>query len=75
MNIKETVLLLQACVLDVPVIKQNDQGDGWTVTLSGTHKLNPLFETARGQIRVFKRVDAAVGVLFDVGFEEMKIIK
>ncbi len=75
MNIKETELLFQAGVLDVPVIKQHDQGDGWTVTLSGTHKLNPLFETARGQVRVFKRLDAAVGVLFEVGFGEIKILK
>jgi len=75
MNIKETELLFQAGVLDVPVIKQHDQGDGWTVTLNGTHKLNPLFETARGQIRVFKRLDAAVGVLFEVGFKEIKVVR
>ena len=75
MNIKETELLFQAGVLDVPVIKQHDQVDGWTVTLSGTHKLNPLFETARGQIRVFKRLDAAVGVLFEIGFSEITILK
>ncbi len=75
MNIKETELLFQAGVLGVPVLKQHDQGDGWTVTLNGTHKLNPLFETARGQIRVFKRLDAAVGVLFEIGFGEIKIIQ
>lgn len=75
MNIKETELLFQAGVLDVPVIKQHDQGDGWTVTLAGIHKLNPLFETARGQIRVFKRLDAAVGILFEIGFKEIKIVQ
>jgi hypothetical protein len=75
MNIKETELLFQAGVLDIPVIKKHDQGDGWTVTLNGIHKLNPLFETARGQIRVFKRLDASVGILFEVGFKEIKIIQ
>jgi len=75
MVIKEVELLFQAGALNVPVIKQYAQGDGWTVTLSGAHKLNPLFETARGEIRVFKRLDAAVGVLFEVGVEEIKIIK
>jgi len=75
MVIKEVELLFQAGALDVPVIKQHDQGAGWVVTLSGTHKLNPMLETARGQVRVFKRLDAAVGVLFEVGFKEVKIVQ
>ena len=49
--------------------------DGWIVTLAGTHKLNPILETARGDVRVFKRLDAAVGMLFDVGFSEIKIVQ
>jgi len=65
--------LFQAGALDEPVIKQHDQSGGWTVTLSGTHKLNPVLKTARGQVRVFKRLDAAVGVLFEV--EEISIQK
>jgi len=75
MVIKEVELLFQAEALEVPVIKQNDQGDGWVVTLNGKHKLNPLFETARGQVRIFKRLDAVVGVLFEVGFDEIKIVQ
>jgi len=75
MVIKEVELLFQAGALDVPVIKQNEQSDGWVVTLSGTHKLNPMLETARGQVRVFKRLDAAVGVLFEIGVEEISIQK
>jgi len=43
--------------------------------LAGKHKLNPLLETARGQVRVFKRLDAAVGVLFGVGFKEVKVVQ
>jgi len=38
-------------------------------------QLNPLFETARGQVRMFKRLYAAVGILFDIGFEDIKILK
>jgi len=34
-----------------------------------------MLETARGQVRVFKRLDAAVGVLFEIGFSEIKIFK
>jgi len=75
MVIKEVELLFQAGALDVPVIKQNEQSDGWVVTLSGTHKLNPMLETTRGQVRVFKRLDAAVGVLFEIGVEEISIQK
>ena len=75
MNIKEVKILQQAGVLQIPVTQKNNKGDGWVVTLNGKHKLNPLLETARGQVRVFKRLDAAVGVLFDVGVEEIKIIK
>jgi hypothetical protein len=74
-NIKETEILFQAGALAVPVIKKHDQNDGWTITLVGKHKLNPMLETARGQVRVFKRLDAAVGVLFELGFNEVKIVR
>lgn len=73
MVIKEAELLFQAGALETPVIKQHGQGDGWTVTLAGKHKLNPVLETARGQVRVFKRLDAAVGVLFGMGFGEIHV--
>ena len=75
MNIKEAEILCQAGALKTPVIQKHASGDGWTVTLEGTHKLNSTLETARGQIRVFKRLDAAVGVLFEVGFGEITIIR
>ena len=75
MNIKEAEILQQAGVLEMPVTKKQAQGGGWTVFLEGKHKLNPILETARGQVRVFKRLDAAVGVLFEIGFDEIKIIK
>jgi hypothetical protein len=74
-NLKEAELLCRAGALEVPVIKQHDVGEGWTVTLAGKHKLNPLLETARGQVRIFKRLDAAVGVLFEVGFSEARIVR
>lgn len=61
--------------MEIPVIRKHDQGEGWSVTLAGRHKVNPLLETARGQVRVFKRLDAAVGVLFELGFEEIKIVQ
>ena len=75
MNIKEAEILFQAGVLVVPVIKQHETGEGWTVTLTGKHKLNPMLETARGQVRVFKRLDAAIGVLFEVGFNKIEILR
>lgn len=59
----------------MPVIKQHETGEGWIVTLTGKHKLNPMLETARGQVRVFKRLDAAVAVLFEMGFEKLTIIQ
>ena len=75
MNIKEAEILLQAGVLMMPVIKKEDKGNGWIVTLAGKHKLNQALETARGQVRVFKRLDAAVGVLFELGFEGVKVVR
>ena len=75
MVIKQAELLFQAGVLQVPVIKKYDAGDGWIVTLAGTHKLNPNLEIARGGPRVFKKLDIAVGGLFDIGFDEIKIIR
>ncbi len=75
MNLKEAELLFQAGALEVPVIKQHDAGEGWTVMLAGRHKLNPVLETARGQVRIFKRLDAAVGVLFETGFSEARIAR
>ena len=74
-NIKEAELLLQASALAVPVIKKYALDDGWVVTLTGKHQINPTLETARGQVRVFKRLDAAVGVLFDMGFGEVRIVR
>lgn len=75
MNLKEAELLFQAGALETPVVKQHEQGDGWTVTLAGTHKLNPMLEAARGHVRVFKRLDAAVGVLFELGFSEITVVR
>jgi len=74
-NIKEAEILFQAGVLVAPVIKKYEQGNGWIVTLAGKHKLNPELETARGKVRVFKRLDAAVGVLFELGFEGVKVVR
>jgi len=74
-NIKEAEILLQAGVLVTPVIKKEDKGNGWIVTLAGKHKLNQALETARGEVRVFKRLDAAVGVLFELGFEGVKVVR
>lgn len=74
-NIKEAEILLQAGVLVTPVIKKHENTEGWTVTLAGKHKLTSELETARGQVRVFKRLDAAVGVLFEMGFVEIRIVR
>ncbi|WP_305909427.1 hypothetical protein Q9L42_005535 [Methylomarinum sp. Ch1-1] len=73
MNIKEAEILCQAGALNTPIVKRHESGAGWTVTLAGKHQLNPLLETARGQVRVFKRLDAAVGVLFGIGFGEIHV--
>ena len=75
MVIKEAELLFQAGALETPIIKKHDPDNGWIVTLAGKHKLNPMLETARGQVRVFKRLDAAVGVLFETGFKEVKVVQ
>ena len=75
MNIKEAELLHQAGALKTPVIKKYTLDGGWVVTLEGNHKLNPTLETARGDVRVFKRLDAAVGVLFDIGFGDIRIVR
>jgi hypothetical protein len=74
-NIKEAKILYQAGVLVTPVIKKGNSGAGWVVRIDGTHKLSPMLETARGHIRVFKRLDAAVGVLFEIGFSEISVIR
>ncbi|MDO9048872.1 MAG: hypothetical protein Q7U66_14225 [Methylobacter sp.] len=75
MNLKEAELLFQAGALAAPVIKKYEQGGGWIVTLTGKHKLDPALETARGQLRVFKRLDAAVGVLFELGFNGVNVVR
>lgn len=75
MNTKELEILLEAGVLKTPIIKHYALDGGWIVTLEGKHKLNPVLETARGQTRVFKKLDVAVAVLFDVGIGEIRIIR
>jgi hypothetical protein len=74
-NLKEAELLFQAGALKAPVVKKHEQGEGWTVTLAGTHKLNPMLEAARGHVRVFKRLDAAVELLFELGFSEVRVVR
>ncbi len=75
MVIKEALLLFQAGALQVPIIKPSTTEEGWIIILNGTHQLNPMLETARGGTRVFKRLDAAVGVLFEIGVDEIKLCK
>ena len=75
MLIKQAELLCQAGALQTPVIKQADSGDGWIISLEGTHKLAPELEAARGGTRIFKTLDTAVGLLFEVGFSEIKIVR
>jgi hypothetical protein len=75
MIIKEAELLFQAEALETPVIKKYGIENGWVVTLIGKHKMNPTLETARGHVRVFKTLDAAVGVLFDLGFEKINVVR
>jgi len=74
-NLKEAEILFNAKVLQEPVIRHDKLKGGWIVTLEGTHKLTPTLETARGDVRIFKRLDAAVGVLFEIGFSEIKIVR
>jgi hypothetical protein len=74
MVVKEAELLFQAGALETPVIKKHDGESGWVVTLTGKHTLNPTLETARGHVRVFKTLDAAVGVLFELGFEKVNVV-
>lgn len=73
MNLKEARLLFQAGVLDEPVLRK-EQG-GWSVTLAGRHPLNPMLETARGQMRMFKTLDAAAETVFSLGFKRAQIFE
>ena len=73
MNIKEARLLFHTGVLQEPVIRKEE--GGWIVLLEGNHPLNPVLETARGQVRVFRTVDAAVEVLFELGFNSIRVIR
>ena len=73
MKLKEAEILFNVNALQEPVITK--QEGGWVVTLAGSHKLTPTLETSQGHARLFKKLDAAVGVLFEVGFEGVKIVK
>lgn len=73
MTLKEAELLSQAGTLKKPIIRQDK--DDWVVILDGTHKLNPMLETAWGQVRVFKRLDEAEGGMFEIGFVKIRVIR
>jgi hypothetical protein len=76
MNLKEAELLWGAGALQTPVIKKYTGGDeGWVVTLNGKHKLNATLETARGEVRVFKRLDVAVDLLFGLGALKVEVLR
>ena len=73
MKLKEAEILFNADALQEPIITK--QEGGWVVTLAGSHKLTPTLETSQGHVRLFKKVDAAVGVLFEVGFSGVRVVK
>ncbi len=75
MQLKEAELLFHANALEIPIIQKTASGNDWIVTLNGAHQLKSELEIQRAGIRIFKRLDVAVGVLFEVGFEEIKIVK
>jgi hypothetical protein len=72
-NLKEAEILFHAGVLATPVIKKHAVEEGWVVTLAGKHKLNETLETARGEVRVFKRLEVAVDLLFGLGFSKITV--
>lgn len=76
MTLKEAELLFQAGALQTPVIKKyvGDEA-GWVVILNGKHKLNAMLETARGEVRIFKRLDVAVDLLFELGVGKVEVVK
>ncbi len=75
MNLKEAELLLGAGALQTPVIKKYAVDGGWVVVLNGKHKLNATLETARGEVRVFKRLDVAVELLFGLGVGKVEVVR
>ena len=75
MTLKWREVLIFLFQAHMPVIKKDDADDGWIVSLEGTHKLTPELETAGGGTRIFKTQDAAVGMLFEIEFSEIKIIQ
>lgn len=71
MQTREARLLHTTGAIKCPVIRQ--AGAGWSIELPGKHGLNPILELARGGPRVFKSLDAAVEVLFEIGFTALKV--
>jgi hypothetical protein len=71
MQTREARLLHSTGAIKSPVIRQT--AGGWTAELPGKHVLNPVLELARGGPRVFKTLDAAVEVLFEIGFTAVKV--
>jgi hypothetical protein len=71
MQTREARLLQSTGVIKTPVIRQ--ALGRWVVELPGKHGLNPLLELARGGPRVFKTLDAAIEVLFEIGFSTVKV--
>ncbi len=71
MQTREARLLQATGAIKSPLIRQTD--GGWSVELPGKHGLNPLLELARGGPRVFKTLDAAIEVLFEIGFSTVTV--
>ena len=71
MQTREARLLQSTGVIKTPVIRQ--ALGRWVVELPGKHGLNPILELARGGPRVFRSLDAAVEVLFEIGFTAVRV--
>lgn len=71
MQTREARLLFNAGAITAAVIRQT--AGGWRVELAGKHRLDPMLELSRGGPRVFKTLDAAAEVLFEIGFTSVKV--
>lgn len=49
--------------------------DGWTVEIGGNiGNADPLLRTSRGQVRLFRTLDAAANAVRSIGFRQFDVV-
>ena len=76
MTLAEAKLLYDSGAISDPIIYKPRGKNGWCLQFSSNQpvKFKLKIETERGSLRIFKNINAAIGIAEKIGVSEVKLI-